>query len=550
MSEGRTGLGHSHLGSGGRNSGAQSQSLRRRLSKLRMWGFRANGTSTSAGSSSSSNLIGAGKTERSRRQAMEILVLHMSSWRERSTHELHALLLQLRSYTENDDMESQYCRMAAFSIVPKLAEILAGYSGSTEPVAIHVLSESLACLRFVTKGEGTNISSATNCGVLLLCRDIMRMYGSHAEIQRYCCMVFRSLTFNRADNQRYVVQVGVVPLILAAMRRFHADPTVQSAALMSIQNITWLVEDNRTTVERESGIQQILEAMVAHKENVEVQKWACGALQNLACCVYCTMRLLEIGALHIVLGAMANHPFDPTVQNYGLGVLRNISYLRENRMMVAQSGAIPLAIRAMKLHLDDIEVQNSAASFFFNTVIDVEDNSKIVLSHEGLLPILFAAKAAHDKEVRFADKANALLDQLARNTQGLYIDLHKQVGPHSLRELAMRVAANDMRSCVYMPDELKYDMVRARRCDMCQNNYVQCSLVACKQKNMSWVLYHVCGQKCASTAVKETLAQHRTVTAMAAAQARGGEEAANHVMPPHIVPVDVPQDGHALPQAG
>eukprot|EP00124_Ichthyophonus_hoferi_P001635 Ihof_evm12s90 gene=Ihof_evmTU12s90 len=417
-----------------------------------------------------------------RRQAMDDLLKNISTWQERSSQILVLLLLQLRAFTERDDIESQHCRVAASLIVSNLAEILTSYNGQTGACEIQILAETLACLRFVTKGEVANIKLATDCGVLPICRDVMRQHSDSAEIQCNCCMVFRSLTFNRADNQLYVVQIGLVSLIIKAMQKFKSNPTVQSAALMSIQNITWLVDDNRTMVERESGIQQIIQVMSIHLENVEVQKWACGALQNLACCVFCTMRLLELGALEVVLRAMRQYPMDPTVQNYGLGVLRNISYLKENRVQVAKSGAISLAIKAMKLHLDNIEVQNSAASFFFNTVIGVDDNCQRVLEAEDIFPILFAAKAAHVNELHFLDKTNAILDQLSKPTKGLYINLYRRTGPLSLRELCIRAAATQTVDNVVLPNELIDDIASSQRCNVCAKMHVSSNLVAYKSR--------------------------------------------------------------------
>ena len=62
---------------------------------------------------------------------------------------------------------------------------------------VGILELALASLRFVTKGDSYNIEQATRSGAIHLNIQIMKTHKENAEIQRYCCMVFRSLTFNR-----------------------------------------------------------------------------------------------------------------------------------------------------------------------------------------------------------------------------------------------------------------------------------------------------------------------------------------------------------------
>ena len=105
---------------------------------------------------------------------------------------------------------------------------------------------------------------------------------------------------------------------------------------------------------------------------------------------------------------------DPVVQTYGLGVLRNLSYLPVNRLQVAHCGSVAAALRAMRTHLTRVDVQSGAYSYLFNTVIDHDENVRLLLSYPDLLPTLFATRELHADEAKLMDKMRTVLYQLAR----------------------------------------------------------------------------------------------------------------------------------------
>lgn len=63
-------------------------------------------------------------------------------------------------------------------------------------------------------------------------------YPSSPEVQIHVFLVFRSLTFNRGDNQRYVVQLGVVTHAMDTLRKYDDRPDVLAAGFMLLQNVT------------------------------------------------------------------------------------------------------------------------------------------------------------------------------------------------------------------------------------------------------------------------------------------------------------------------
>ncbi|KNC85537.1 hypothetical protein SARC_02298 [Sphaeroforma arctica JP610] len=360
------------------------------------------------------------------------------NWPEMSEIELFPLFDRLIRSSDSDDTTGQRYRTEAKSCIPALAGILDAAGKQTVDYTSQLLVQCLTSLRFITKGDPYNITIATNLDVLISCRNIMRHFAHDASVQRYCCMIYRSLTFNRADNQRLVVEIGVVPLIYKAIAKFPDSPEVPAAAFMCIQNITWLVESNRNSIVTDGGLLIIIDSMRAHSDNVDVQKWGCGALQNLACCFQCTSLLIQKGSLRLVLQAMATHLADPIVQNYGLGVLRNISYLKTNRVSVADSGAFETAITSLVNYSADLDVQNSAYSFLLNSVIDVPENKAKILRFDALLPAIFRARARFRDDKRFADKVAVLLDQLSDQGKSHYIVLERDIEPLSLFEVSLR----------------------------------------------------------------------------------------------------------------
>eukprot|EP01134_Creolimax_fragrantissima_P002650 CFRG2650T1 len=398
-----------------------------------------------SGNASGKSSVSANDNNSAVQRVVPITVSEISDclhhWRTLTEAELLLLFQQLISATEGDDVLGQRHRSEASSCIVPLSAIIADAGNNNIVLSSMSLVQCLACIRYITKGDPQNISTATDLDVLLSCRNIMRNFENDSGIQRYCCMVYRSLTFNRADNQRLVVEIGVVPLIYKAIARFSKNPKVPAAAFMCIQNITWLVEDNRNSIVLDGGLHIIMKSMLAHSKDVDVQKWGCGALQNLACCFQCTSLLVQKGSLALVLNAMSTHLQDSTVQNYGLGVLRNISYLKSNRLSVAESGAFETAITALVNYSQDADVQNSAYSFLLNTIIDVPENRKKILQFDALLPAIFRARAIFFKDQRFMDKITVLLDQLSTDGKGYNIVLEREIEPLSLFETSLRTLA-------------------------------------------------------------------------------------------------------------
>ncbi|KNC86472.1 hypothetical protein, variant [Sphaeroforma arctica JP610] len=462
------------------------------------------------------------------------LSLDIAKWQSMDFLAMLLLVEQLREMTEIDRFDSKERRGQAGLAVKPLIEILtfaysdqigqetrgSGASDSnekgsstssakvtpaTDPTLVTVVIQVLLCLRYITKGDAANIEAATSHGAAQVCKNIMVKYSANSLIQRNCYMVFRSLTFNRADNQRYIVQqLDVVPLVCRSMTRFAENTSLQASAFMFIQNITWLVEENRQIVELEGGIALILTAMKNKPESLEIQKWGCGALQNLACNIECTVKLIRTGVLEVVLKAMTAFPRDCIVQNYGLGVMRNLSFMKDHRLEVAKTGAIGLALRAMRNHPSSLEVQSSACSFIFNVIIEVDANRLLLLQSPEALDLFFDSMAHHSDDTRFVEKCNYLLDQLASgNPHSCYVAPELSVEPYSLLELAARQLARERKTMAgiavgFLPSVFKM-VESAKECPECTQQYVSNYAVAIKSKPVCWTLTRVCSRRCVGT---------------------------------------------------
>eukprot|EP01134_Creolimax_fragrantissima_P006089 CFRG6089T1 len=433
----------------------------------------------------------------------------LRAWREMDTLVLLETVEQLRGLTEIDRLDSKQRRGEAHIAVASLVEILMSECTESSLVTMKtcprietIVIQVLLCLRYITKGDAANIEEATIHRAAQVCKFTMVKFSNNPYIQRNCYMVFRSLTFNRADNQRYIVQqLDAVPLVCRAMTRFADSTSLQASAFMFIQNITWLVEENRQIVEQEGGISLILTTMKNKPDSLEVQKWGCGALQNLACNVNCTIKLIQAGVIQIALRAMTAFPHDSIVQNYGLGVMRNLSFMKEHRVEVARTGSIQLALDAMKAHPSSLEVQSSACSFIFNVIIEIESNKMMLLECSGVLDLFFEAITRHFSDFRFVDKCNVLLDQLATgNAHSCYIDPKFCFEPYSLTELAARQIADQYKNNAEMPTDsfpdIAEQMLTAKECPNCHQKYITNYDIATKPKPDCWTLQRVCSRRC------------------------------------------------------
>lgn len=150
------------------------------------------------------------------------------------------------------------------------------------------------------QGDRVNIQYATAAGGMEVVRAVLERHTQVGNIQEHALLVYRSLTFNRDDNQvcsicglslhfllhversrpaaflhtfnihffnyppfvkirfaflqRDVIRLGILTLAIQAMKHFIHHVGVQSSGCMLIQNITWLVEENRALVESSGGL--------------------------------------------------------------------------------------------------------------------------------------------------------------------------------------------------------------------------------------------------------------------------------------------------------
>ncbi|KNC86474.1 hypothetical protein SARC_01383 [Sphaeroforma arctica JP610] len=481
----------------------------------------------SSSSNSHNRLTASSRWLNPKNRSLTSILDSLAAWKEMEPNEVLECLCRFQVQIESEEelatmSKSERQSTALSRAVRPISEIL---RVALEDRAMLLINQSLVCMRQVTKGDAVAIEMATNLHVPQLIKDVMVQNPRDAVIQRNCYMVYRSLTFHRADNQQYIVQqLDVVPLVCKAMRNMPNNPSLQAAGFMLIQNVTWLVDANRCVVDSDGGIQLILDAMKRFPFDTELQKWGCGAIQNLACSIDCTAKIVKMKALDVVLAAMRHFPSNVVMQNYGLGVMRNLSFLKTNRVAVAMGGdTIALALAAMSKHFDSIEVQSSACSFLFNVIIDVEENREILLKTKDFLPMLFTFKRRHDQDLRFYEKSNALLEQLARGTEGsCYIDLGECKTAFSLKELAARTVAYHLKKPVSLgcedtsmlfPD-LKNCLKDARDCDWCEKKFIQYTDIAYKSKPDRWALRRVCSRNCLQNVIDDTVSRNKSVLAV------------------------------------
>lgn len=176
---------------------------------------------------------------------------------------------------------------------------------------------------------------------------------------------------------------------------------------------------------------------------------------------------------------------------------------------MAQSGSVEAALRAMRTHATRVDVQSGAFSYLYNTVIEHDENVRLLLACPDLLPTLFATRDLHSGEAKLMDKMHVVCCQLARLTGGSHIAPQTVKEPFTLAELVARSVADSTLAELgirdpadlndYLVDQCGTLVRSARPCERegCTRMYVTHHNVVIRPlHNNQWQLMRCCSRRC------------------------------------------------------
>eukprot|EP00122_Pirum_gemmata_P021499 Pgem_evm1s20027 len=311
--------------------------------------------------------------------------------------------------------------------------------------------------------------------MLKVCLQFLMSFRDSVPILKYCCMLLRSLTFNRADNQLAVANDGSIPFILDALRRHPNEGGLFSAAFMCIQNLTWLVETNRILINHCGGIKIILDSINRFDNNPEVLKWGYGALQNLACQNICVEEMLRQDIFGFMKKAFTLGICDHEVHNYAIGVLRNIAYSKQYRTLLFESGILADMFVLMEKHYCIENVQNSILSLLFNMCIEKEEKHDLIKNNLEYISIIGKTSMAHKQSTDYQEKLDIFLNLLCGAKEETFIYPENQVNSTTLEEIALCAFAKQYaqgQKAELAVDTLNEKYEQCNKCDKCDNYHL------------------------------------------------------------------------------
>ncbi|EGD78071.1 hypothetical protein PTSG_08950 [Salpingoeca rosetta] len=196
---------------------------------------------------------------------------------------------------------------------------------------------------------------------------------------------------------------------LAAMRQAEADADVQQDGCKSLGSIAYHCNNihTHTLIVREGGIEAVVRAMRRHADNASVQYFGCSVLQTLAINSKdermmsfrqrqrssssdnanrdaaatagardgasaadprqaIRNRLLEQGAVALVVTAMVRHQHNVGIHRAACAVLKGLTIVRNTFRIMVDASAIEAVVGAMSRFVGDTDVQCSGCAVLRN----------------------------------------------------------------------------------------------------------------------------------------------------------------------------------------
>ena len=117
-------------------------------------------------------------------------------------------------------------------------------------------------------------------------------------------------------------------------------------------------DKNRECVGAAKGLSTILESAKQHADSAEVQAGVSGALRNLSISPTLAAKMMENGAISILVGALEKHSTSGIVLHGAAGGLRNLAVDPKNRKKVVDAGGVTALDKVIGAHAENEQLKN------------------------------------------------------------------------------------------------------------------------------------------------------------------------------------------------
>lgn len=278
----------------------------------------------------------------------------------------------MNTYLENVSVQTNAC-----IAITNLSKVTAKSSS--------LLSESVK--ESVIKDDGFN---AINIA--------MMMHGSESNFLSHALSTLRHLCYNDHNNAQNVklliAESGGIDNAIKAMQDHRDVGDVQEKGCWAISTLATLstddVQNYKIFIGDLGGIDVIVRALWVHMDNLPLVQEGLQGLWTLSLEVTNRDRMVEVGAIAVIVSCMRAHQGDDIIQSKSCGIFANISANNDNhRIKIVNEEGLDVIIMAMILHSESKNVQ----SLGVNALKKLTSESTIGVMREcGVDGILMCAK--------------------------------------------------------------------------------------------------------------------------------------------------------------
>ncbi|KAG7352058.1 hypothetical protein IV203_008106 [Nitzschia inconspicua] len=242
----------------------------------------------------------------------------------------------------------------------------------------------------------------------------MVMNQSDVELQVSALTTLNELCVDSEENMTMLVNLGLCDVIVNAMENHRDEPDVQQVGASLIATLS-VIDENKHAIGDNSGRLVVVRAMCVHPDCEGVVKHCMNALYLLTLDLIIAEKLMQEGAIEIIVKAMQDHVVCDSIQELGCGVLANLSKLSDDaKMDIVDLGGLDQINVAMVCHehASGLHVRACEAILW----LSIDDNIRAI-NASGLVQL---AKKSRDL---FPEQCEQSVKQLLQIVQSFYEQL-------------------------------------------------------------------------------------------------------------------------------
>ena len=273
----------------------------------------------------------------------------------------------MNTYLENIDIQTKAC--IAISHLTELSS----------PVVFTSLKDS------IIKGDGFNSINIA-----------MMMHGSESDFLSHALSTLRHLCKEcHQDNVKLLIaESGGIDNAIRAMQDHRDAVDVQEKGCWAISTLATLgtndIQNYKIFIGDLGGIDVIVRALWVHMDNMSLVQEGMQGLWTLSVENANRDRMVEIGAVTVIVSCMRAHQGNELVQSKSCGIFANICANNDNhRIKIVNEEGLDVIIMAMILHSESKNVQNLGV----NALKKLTSDSTVKVMREcGVDGVLISAK--------------------------------------------------------------------------------------------------------------------------------------------------------------